>query len=92
MIAGCQRALTIRNFSRLHISWLALNSASFWRRPLFSNLFCYPAMTTVHIPRDQIGQNICDVLIPNEETRLEHEILIDPELVLRGSTGPPLRP
>jgi len=50
--------------------------------------FCYPALTTVHIPRDQIGQNICEVLMPHGETRLEHEILIDPELVLRDSTGP----
>ena len=51
-------------------------------------LFCYPALTTVHIPRDQIGQIICDSLIPNEKTMVEHEILIDPELVLRDSTGP----
>ena len=50
--------------------------------------FCYPALTTVHIPRDQIGQNICEALIPNGETKIEHEILIDPELVLRDSTGP----
>jgi DNA-binding LacI/PurR family transcriptional regulator len=54
--------------------------------------FCYPALTTVHIPRDQIGQDICGVLMPNEKTKLEHEILIDPELVLRDSTGPALRP
>ncbi len=53
--------------------------------------FCYPALTTVHIPRDQIGQNICEVLIPNMETMLEHEILIAPELVVRDSTGPALR-
>ena len=53
--------------------------------------FCYPALTTVHIPRDQIGRTICEVLMPNDETRLEHEILIDPELVLRDSTGPALR-
>ena len=53
--------------------------------------FCYPALTTVHIPRDQVAQNICDALIPNEKTNLEHEILIDPELVLRDSTGPALR-
>jgi len=50
--------------------------------------FCYPALTTVHIPRDQIGQNIIAVLMPNGETRLEREILVDPELVLRDSTGP----
>lgn len=54
--------------------------------------FCYPALTTVHIPRDRIGQNICDALIPNTKTRFEHEILVDPELVIRDSTGPALRP
>ena len=53
--------------------------------------FCYPALTTVHIPRDQIGQNICDALIPNENTKLAQEIMIDPEFVLRDSTGPALR-
>jgi LacI family transcriptional regulator len=50
--------------------------------------FCYPALTTVHIPRDQIGQNICDALITNEKTKHAQEIIIDPELVLRDSTGP----
>ena len=54
--------------------------------------FCYPALTTVHIPRDQIGQNICDALIPNEETKLAREIIIDPEFVLRDSTGLAPRP
>jgi len=53
--------------------------------------FCYPALTTVHVPREQIGQNICDVLITNAKTRVEREILIDPELVLRDSTGLALR-
>ena len=50
--------------------------------------FCYPALTTVHIPRDQIGQNICEALIPKETSKLAQEIIIDPELVLRDSTGP----
>lgn len=54
--------------------------------------FCYPALTTVHIPRDQIGQNICDALLPNEKTKLAQEIIIDPELVLRDSTGPVPKP
>ena len=49
--------------------------------------FCYPALTSVHIPRDQIGQIICDSLISGENTMLDHEIVIDPELVLRDSTG-----
>ena len=50
--------------------------------------FCYPALTSVHIPRDQIGQIICDSLMTSEKTAFENEILIDPELVLRESTGP----
>jgi len=49
--------------------------------------YCYPALTTVHIPRDQIGQIICDSLLPGERRVVEHEILIDPELVVRDSTG-----
>lgn len=52
--------------------------------------FCYPALTTVHIPRDRIGRIICDRLIPPEGSRngVDHEIVIDPEFVLRESTGP----
>jgi DNA-binding LacI/PurR family transcriptional regulator len=50
--------------------------------------FCYPALTTVHIPRDQIGRTICECLMNRETALLEHEFVIDPELVLRDSTGP----
>ena len=50
--------------------------------------FCYPALTSVHIPRDQIGEIICTSLISGDNPLLEHEIVIDPELVLRDSTGP----
>jgi DNA-binding LacI/PurR family transcriptional regulator len=52
--------------------------------------FCYPALTTLHIPREQIGHIICDCLIPapGETAPAEHEIVIDPELVVRESTGP----
>jgi DNA-binding LacI/PurR family transcriptional regulator len=53
--------------------------------------FCYPALTSVHIPRDQIGRIICDSLLAGDKTLAEHEILIDPELVLRESTGPARR-
>jgi len=51
--------------------------------------FCYPALTTAHIPRERIGQIICDCLIPalDPPTTPEHEIVIDPELVVRESTG-----
>jgi DNA-binding LacI/PurR family transcriptional regulator len=51
--------------------------------------FCSPALTTVNIPREQIGQTIFEHLVP--ETKNERlagrEILIDPELVVRESTG-----
>jgi DNA-binding LacI/PurR family transcriptional regulator len=54
--------------------------------------FCYPALTTVHIPRDRIGRIISERLLPPEghggaET-VEHVIVIDPDFVLRDSTGP----
>jgi DNA-binding LacI/PurR family transcriptional regulator len=51
--------------------------------------FCSPALTTVHIPRERIGHLICDCLIPRDEKRtLDQEIVIDPEFILRDSTGP----
>ena len=51
--------------------------------------FCYPALTSMHIPRDEIGQIICDFLMLKEgATMLEREIVIDPEFVVRDSTGP----
>ncbi len=51
--------------------------------------FCHPALTTVHIPRDYIGQTICDCLMNRDRPVLEREFVVDPELVLRESTGPP---
>ncbi len=51
--------------------------------------FCYPPLTTVHIPRERIGHIICDCLIPKDgKTVLDQEIVIDPEFILRDSTGP----
>ena len=50
--------------------------------------FCHPALTTVHIPRDKIGQTICDCLMKADGPPLAHEFVIDPELVVRDSTGP----
>jgi DNA-binding LacI/PurR family transcriptional regulator len=50
--------------------------------------FSYPALTTVHIPRDQIGRTICECLMNRENVLIEREFVIDPELVLRDSTGP----
>jgi LacI family transcriptional regulator len=52
--------------------------------------FCYPALTTVHIPRDRIGHIICDRLapMPNRPEIVDRDIVIDPEFVVRASTGP----
>jgi DNA-binding LacI/PurR family transcriptional regulator len=52
--------------------------------------FCYPALTTVHIPREQIGHLVADALLAKTDkaTAAEQEMVIDPEFVLRDSTGP----
>jgi DNA-binding LacI/PurR family transcriptional regulator len=51
--------------------------------------FCYPALTTVHIPREQIGHLVADALLAKTDRSesQEPERVIDPELVLRDSTG-----
>jgi len=51
--------------------------------------FCSPALTTAHIPREHIGQIIFENLIPDakKEQFTGREILIDPELMVRESTG-----
>ena len=51
--------------------------------------FCYPALTTVHIPRDRIGAIACDYLMAKNGTpgAPSPEVVIDPELVLRDSSG-----
>jgi LacI family transcriptional regulator len=52
--------------------------------------FSYPPLTTVHIPRDRIGHLAFGMLVP-ESARGNlpgREVVIEPELVLRDSTGP----
>jgi DNA-binding LacI/PurR family transcriptional regulator len=51
--------------------------------------FCSPALTTAHIPREQIGQIIFQSLAPDPEKEqlTGREIVIEPELVVRESTG-----
>lgn len=51
--------------------------------------FCYPALTTVHIPRERIGHIICERLISLNDKPEEPgpEIVIDPEFVVRDSTA-----
>ena len=51
--------------------------------------FCYPALTTVQIPRDRIGKLICESLLAKSDGGTsDHEMVIDPEFVVRDSTGP----
>jgi LacI family transcriptional regulator len=47
----------------------------------------YPALTTLHIPRDQIGRQIFKSLTQKPGVKPPVEILIEPELVVRESTG-----
>jgi LacI family transcriptional regulator len=49
--------------------------------------FSVPTLTTVHIPRDQIGRVICDCLMRGDVPS-EQEFVVEPELVVRDSTGP----
>ncbi len=52
-----------------------------------------PSLTTVHIPRAEIGRLAFDILIPDSPNGnpQPNETLIDPELVVRESTGPACR-
>ena len=49
----------------------------------------HPSLTTLHIPRDQIGRDIFESLTSQKTSTLPpQEIIIEPELVVRESTGP----
>jgi DNA-binding LacI/PurR family transcriptional regulator len=52
--------------------------------------FCCPPLTTIHIPRDRIGHLAFETLAPESAKARPagREIVIDPELILRQSTGP----
>lgn len=55
--------------------------------------FCYPALTTVHVPRDRIGHTLFTSLAADSTgaNALGREFVIDPEFVVRDSTGPARR-
>ena len=52
--------------------------------------FCSPLLTTLHIPRESIGHMVFDSLTPDvAKTRtMGREVVVNPEFVLRDSTGP----
>ena len=52
--------------------------------------FCCPPLTTVHVPRDRIGRMAFEKLMSGIEKPATggSEIVIDPDLVIRASTGP----
>jgi len=52
--------------------------------------YAYPALTTADLPRHEIGRLIVESLIPHHERgrRRGGEIVIQPELIVRGSTAP----
>jgi DNA-binding LacI/PurR family transcriptional regulator len=57
------------------------------------SVFAFPPLTTVNIPRDLIGRMAFSALVPEENapddaSGQSREYLIDPELVIRESTGP----
>jgi DNA-binding LacI/PurR family transcriptional regulator len=47
-----------------------------------------PALTTLNLPRDLIGRHILENLVGSPDPGLE-ELMIEPELMIRESTGPP---
>jgi LacI family transcriptional regulator len=51
--------------------------------------YCYPKLTTVHIPRDHIGHLCFQALVPgaDEGNGIGREIVVEPELILRDSVG-----
>ena len=55
--------------------------------------FACPSLTTIDVPRDRIGHLVSGALMPDGETSplWGREIVIEPELIIRDSTGPPHR-
>lgn len=51
--------------------------------------FVTPALTTAHIPREEIGHLICEALLPSTRSKRDRgqEILVDTDLVVRESTA-----
>ena len=50
--------------------------------------FATPALTTVNVPRDRIGHSVCAALLAERGASPVREVVIEPELIVRDSTGP----
>ncbi len=50
--------------------------------------YCHPMLTTVHIPRDRIGHLVFEALTGEAAATAGHEVVVEPELVVRDSTAP----
>jgi DNA-binding LacI/PurR family transcriptional regulator len=51
--------------------------------------FCFPRLTTIHVPRGAIGRMAVEALFSEGEAfRAGRDIVIDPEFLVRESTGP----
>lgn len=52
--------------------------------------YAHPPLTTINQPAHQIGTRMCRMLIKsiNHEPLAERQIILQPELVVRQSTGP----
>jgi DNA-binding LacI/PurR family transcriptional regulator len=52
--------------------------------------FACPPLTTIDVPRERIGHLVSDALMPDREVSdlWGRETVIEPELIIRDSTGP----
>jgi LacI family transcriptional regulator, galactose operon repressor len=50
--------------------------------------FTHPPLTTVNVPRERIGHTVCATLLPERGASPIRDVVIDPELIVRDSTGP----
>ena len=50
--------------------------------------FTVPALTTVNVPRDRIGHSVCAALLAERGASVIRDVVIEPELIVRDSTGP----
>jgi LacI family transcriptional regulator len=84
---GCYDTLEARGMSCPdHVSIVGFNDMPFIDR-------LHPPLTSVRIPQREIGKVAADLLLErlNDTAEIPAEILLEPMLVVRGSTAPPMR-